>query len=49
LLAPARLQRKGRIKPVVFAELKAEDIKQLEQEIEKTGTRVIIIPILCLP
>ncbi|HLP60579.1 MAG TPA: hypothetical protein VK186_17185 [Candidatus Deferrimicrobium sp.] len=30
---------------LVFVELKAEDIKKLEQEIEKPGIRVIVIPI----
>jgi len=30
---------------VVFAELKAEEIKKLAQEIEKPGIRVIVIPI----
>ena len=30
---------------VVFAELKAEDMKKLAQEIEKNGIRVIVIPI----
>ncbi len=29
---------------VVFAELKAEEIKKLAQEIEKPGIRVIVIP-----
>ncbi|MCU0288896.1 MAG: hypothetical protein MUF15_21190, partial [Acidobacteria bacterium] len=34
---------------VVFVELKAEEIKQLEQEIEKPGIRVNIVPISVLP
>ena len=34
---------------IVFVELKADEIKQLEQDIERPGIRVIVIPIAVLP